>query len=238
MLRFGAIGKDALGRWFLGAGSGGDLESGQETPEPEVGADIIWPFDELKPRHLGLYPCAAPIGGGIALTRKEPTIDSGAGYWRIVLGGIAIKTRANILLWRGLEAECEGRARTFAITIPDGKRAPWPAAPGGSIDAVSVSEVQAGSTGVQISPVDIGDIEPGMLFSVADRLYRIIRVDGDSSVFDCIFWPVAREAWPSGMSLEFRRPLCRVRLADDSGMSLEFDGHKRADATVEFVEAL
>src|SRR5262245_50538336 len=59
-------------------------------------ADIEWPFDDLKPRHIGIYPVAAPIGGGIALTGKEPVIDSGAGFWRIALGGIPVKTRANI----------------------------------------------------------------------------------------------------------------------------------------------
>lgn len=235
MLGFNAIGRAALGRW---GGAGGGEEVPDDTDAPEIGADILWPFDELKPRHIGIHPCVSPIGGGVALTGKEATIDSGAGYWRIVLGGIPVKTRANILLWRGLEAECEGRSRTFAITIPDGKRAPWPGTPGSAIDAESADGVAAGSTGVQIVPLNMADPEVGMGFSVADRYYQITRVDGESAVFDCIFWPPAREAWPAGQTLEFRRPLCRVRLASDDGMSLELDGHKRADQTVEFVEAI
>jgi hypothetical protein len=240
MLRFDAIGRDALGRWVLGAGGSGTGESGsgEAIPTPVVGADITWPFDDLKPRDIGIYPCASPIGGGIALTGKEPVIDSGVGYWRIVLGAIPVKNRTNILIWRSLEAQAEGRGRTFAIPIYDGKRAPWPDIPGGAIDAESVSDVQAGATTIQIFPIDIGDISVGMHFSVADRLYRITRVDGESSLFDCQIWPSVREAFPAGMTLEFRRPLCRVRLASDDGMSLELDQHKRAEATVEFVEAI
>lgn len=222
----------------IGGGFSGPGETGEAIPEPEVEADILWPFDDLKPRDIGIYPVAAPIGGGFALTGKEPVTDSGAGYWRIVLGAIPVKTRTNILIWRGLEAEAEGRGRTFAIPIYDGKRAPWPDLPGGAIDAEAVADVQAGATGIQISPISIGDLEPGMHFSVADRLYRIVRVDGESSVFDCIIWPPVRDAFPAGMALEFRRPLCRVRLANDLGMSLDLDGHKRAEVSVEFVEAI
>lgn len=233
MLGFDAIGRDALGRWVLGVGSGSDTD----TPTPEIGADEVWPFDDLKPRDIGIYPCSAPIGGGVALTGKEPTIDSGSGYWRIVLGGIPVKTRANILLWRGLEASLEGRGRTIAIPIYDGKRAPWTGEPGGAIDAESASSVPGGATSIQIIPNDIGDIEVGMHFSVADRLYRVTRADGESALFDCTIWPPIRDAFPSGMPLEFRRPICRVRLARDDGMALTLDGHKRSEATVEFVEA-
>lgn len=199
-------------------------------------SELQWPFDELKPRHIGIYPVAAPIGGGVSLTGKEPTIATAGGYWRIVLGGIPVKTRANILLYRGMEASLEGRGRSVAITIPDGKRAPWPGTPGGTIDAESVSDVPAGSTGLQIVPIDIGEVEVGMHFSVEERLYRLIRVDGESGVVDCIIWPPVREAWSSGQALEFRRPVCRVRQASDDGMALALQGHKRNEATLEFVE--
>src|SRR5262245_46422326 len=78
-------------------GTGGTGETGGGIPTPEIEADNIWPFDDLKPRHIGIYPMGAPIGGGVSLTGKEPTRDSGAGFWRFVLGGIPIKDRATIL---------------------------------------------------------------------------------------------------------------------------------------------
>jgi hypothetical protein len=242
MLGFTAIGRETLGRWVRGVGTGvGGEETGEETGEslasPEVGADVLWPFDDLKPRDIGIYPCFANIGGGVALTGKEAVTTSTGGYWRIMLGAIPVKTRANILAYRVIEAQLEGRANTVAIPIYDGKRAPWPASPGGTIDAESVNQVEEGATGVQILQNNIGDLEVGMHFSVADRLYRIERADGESAFFDCIIWPPVRDAWPAGQALEFRRPLCRVRLADDLGMALTLDGLKRGEVSVEFVEA-
>lgn len=235
MLVFDAIGRQTLGRWVLSA-TGETGETGEPATDDE--ADYTWPTDDLKPRDIGIYPCAAPIGGGIELTGKEPTIDSGAGYWRIVFGAIPVKTRENIRRWRALEAQLEGRGRTLVVPIYDGKRAPWPGSPGGTIEAETVTAVPAGATGLQILMTNIGDVSAGMHFSVGHRLYRIKRVDGDSAVLDVTIWPPVRFAIPAGTSLEFRRPLCMVRLADDRGMSLDLDGHKRAEPTVEFVEAI
>lgn len=236
MLGFNAIGRETLGRWVRGVGSGGG-DTGEAIPEPEIGADVTWPFDDLKPRDIGIYPCFANIGGGVSLSGKEPVTTSSAGYWRFVLSGIPVKTRANILAWRAIEAQLEGRGKTVAIPVYDGKRAPWPAAPGGSIDAESFGDVQAGDTALQIVPTNIADLQSGMGFSVADFYYRIVEVQGDSSVFDVTIFPPVREAFPAGQALEFRRPICRVRLADDLGMSLDLDGLKRGEVTVEFVEA-
>jgi len=204
----------------------------------EDGADFQWPFDDLKPRDIGIYPVGAPIGGGVSLTGKEPTIDSGAGFWRIVLGGIPVKTRDAICAWRALESGLEGRGKTIAIPIYDGKRAPWPDTPGGSIDSETVGAVPRGSTTLHITLENIGEVYAGMHFSIRDRLYRVKTVQGDSATFDIEIWPKLREAVESGQALEFRRPLCRVRLARDDGMALRLDGHKRGEATLEFVEAL
>ena len=237
MLQFDAIGRQALGRWALGAGSGESGESGEAIPAPEIEADFTWPFDDLKPRDIGIYPMFGNIGGGIALTGKERVTTSSGGYWRFVLGAIPVKNRTNILIWRGIEAQLEGRGKTIAIPIFDGKRAPWPASPGGSIDAESFGDVEAGDTEIQIIPTNMADPEPGMGFSVADRYYRIIEVEGESAVFGVRIFPPVRDAWPAGQALEFRRPICRVRLADHLGMSLDLDGHKRSFPSVEFVEA-
>lgn len=204
----------------------------------EADADVTWPFDDLKPRDIGIFPVAAPIGGGIALTGKEPTIDSGAGYWRIVLGAIPVKTRANIYAFRALEAQLEGRGRTIAIPIYDGKRAPWPATPGGAIDAEATDGALEGATTLQILPVNIAEIEVGMFFSAGNRLYRVKAVQGDSNVFDVEIWPPLRADIEAGEALEFGRPVCLCRLADDLGMALALDGHKRGEATIEFVEAI
>lgn len=235
MLGFDAIGRQTLGRWVKGVG-GGAGETGEDFVD-DAEADFEWPFDDLKPRHIGIYPVFANIGGGVSLTGKEPVTTSAGGYWRFVLGGIPVKTRTNILKWREIEGKLEGRGKTIAIPLYDGKRAPWPGTPGGTIAAETVTEVAEGATGLQILLTNIGDLHEGMHFSVVHRAYRIIRIDGQSDVFDCTIWPPLRHAIQAGTALEFRRPVCMVRLADDLGMSLDLDGLKRGEATVEFVEA-
>lgn len=227
---------------ILALGEPGESTGGIETPEPEIfipeAADEEWPVDFLKPRDIGIYPIAAPIGGGVALTGKEPTIDSGAGFWRLVLGAIPVKTRANILRFRGLEASLEGRGRTIAVPFYDGKRAPWPGNPGGIIEAESAGAVPEGSTNINIVTTNIADIQVGMHFAAGQRIYRIKSLNAESNVLSCEIWPKTREEIPSGTSLDFRRPTCIMRLARDDGMSLELDGLKHGEATVEFVEAI
>jgi len=63
----------------IGGGAG---ETGEPLPSPEIEADFEWPFDDLKPRDIGIYPCFANIGGGVSLTGKEPVTTSQGGYWR------------------------------------------------------------------------------------------------------------------------------------------------------------
>lgn len=198
-----------------------------------------WPFDDLKPRHIGIYPCAATIGGGTALTRKEPAIDSGAGYWRIEYGGIPINSRARILLWRKLEVMLEGRAREISLPIYDGKRAPWLGAPGGAITATANAAAAIGATSMSINATSSGALKVGQFFSPAGRLHRITRINSTvGSVYGVNIWPKLRDAIGSGDALDFRRPTCRCRLANDDGMALNLELLRSGDASVTFEEAL
>lgn len=195
-----------------------------------------WPIDEFCPRHLGIYPMAAPIGGGVSLAGKEPTIDSGCGYWRIELGGFYVKTRAQILLWRGLEAMFRGRARTMLVPFSDGKRAPWLTV-GGPITVTANAAVAKGATAVALNATSAGPLLVGQHFSAGHWGYRIIGISGPvGSVYTATIWPKTREAIASGEALEFRRPVVRCRLEDDNGMNLPLHLLKRGDATVTFVE--
>lgn len=213
-----------------------------ETDEafPLTGAsEGAWPFDNLKPRHIGIYPCAATIGGGVALTKKEPAIDSGAGYWRIEYGSIPILDRAHILLWRKMELLFEGRARVVSILIFDGKRAPWLGAPGSAITATANASAAVGATSMSINVTSGGALKKGMHFSPVGRLHRITKINSTvGSVYGVNVWPKLREAVASGTALEFRRPTCRVRLASDDGMALRLELLRFGDPSVTFEEAL
>jgi hypothetical protein len=197
-----------------------------------------WPFDDLKPRHIGIYPCAATIGGGVALTRKEPAIDSGAGYWRIEYGSIPITPRALILLWRKMEMLFEGRARVVSVPIYDGKRAPWLTV-GGAITATANASAAVDATAMSINVASGGALKVGMHFSALGRLHRIIGITSTvGSVYGVNIWPKLRDAIGSGDALDFRRPTCRVRLASDDGMALNLELLRLGDPSVTFEEAL
>lgn len=199
-------------------------------------ADFEWPYDDLKPRHLRIEPCAFPIGGGFGLAGREPTIDSGAGYWRIVLGGFYIKTRAQVHLWRALQAEFEGRGKTVLLPFFDGKRAPWVTV-GGAITATANADALKGATSFSILATSTGTLLKGMHFSVGNFGHRMTAVSGPvASVYTCTIWPKLREDVASGATVEFRRPVGRFRLERDDGMRLPLRLLKNGEASVAFVE--
>lgn len=196
-----------------------------------------WPYDDLKPRHIGIHPIAAPIGGGVALTGREPAIDSGCGYWRIVYGGVDVRTRAKILAWRAMEGRFGGRSHPILIYLFDGKRAPWTSTPGGAITATANASVAQGATSIAINATSAGELKIGQHFSYGHHPYRITDISGPvGSVYTCTIWPKSREAIASGAALEFRRPIIRVRLEDDGGMSLPLHLLKRGETSIAFVE--
>lgn len=196
-----------------------------------------WPFDDLKPRDIQIQLCSAPIGGGMSLTGREPTVDSDARYWRIVLGAIPVKTRTAILIWRALQLRFGGRARSILLHIYDGKRAPWVSTPGGPITATANAAVAKGSTSIAINASSAGELLVGQHFSAGHWLYRIKTISGPvANVYTCTIEPKTREAIASGASLEFRRPVVRCRQEDDNGMKLELYLNRFGEATVAFVE--
>lgn len=196
-----------------------------------------WPFDDLKPRHIGIHKIASPIGGGTAITKREPTISSGNGFWRIVYGGIPVKTRTQILLWRAMEIKFEGRGASLLIPIYDGKRAPWPGTPGGSLQAVADAAVAAGATSIAIDGTGLAALQAGMHFSAGHYLHRIQAITATvGDVYTCTIWPKTREAIADGAALEFGIPRIRVRLADDDAMRLPLTHHRFGEGNITFIE--
>ncbi len=200
----------------------------------------FWPVNDLKPRHIGIYPCAATIGGGIALTGKEPAIDSGAGYWRIEYGSVRLRNRDDILTWREWEAITEGRGKLIAIPVFDGKRAPWPGGiAGATIDIEANAAASTGDTSIELLVNDAADPEVGMHFSAGYWMYRLKTVtDMGGGVFACTIWPKLRADIAAAEALNFSRPLLRVRLETDDAMALDLRLLKFGDPDVTFVEAL
>lgn len=216
------------------------LSLAEETDEALAILALItdyWPFDDLKPRQIGIHKIASPIGGGTAITKREPTISSGNGFWRIVYGGIPVKTRTQILLWRAMEIKFEGRGASILIPIYDGKRAPWPGTPGGSLQAVADAAVAAGATSIAIDGTGLAALQAGMHFSAGHYLHRIQAITATvGDVYTCTIWPKTREAIADGAALEFGIPRIRVRLADDDAMRLPLTHHRFGEGNITFIE--
>jgi hypothetical protein len=201
---------------------------------------VRWPFSAMKPRHIGIYPCAATLGGGVALTGKEPVIESGAGFWKIFYGSVRLRDLSARLTWREFEAILEGRGKMIVIPIYDGKRAPWPGGvAGAAIDIEANADAAKGDTALEILVNAAATPEVGMHFSAGYWLYRIKDIeDLGGGVFAVNIWPKLRADIASGDALEFARPVLRARLETDDAMALDLNLLRFGDPDVSFVEAL
>ena len=87
-------------------------------------------------------------------------------------------------------------------------------------------------------------LQAGQHFSIdhttkEHRLYRIKSVtDNEDGTSTLTFWPPLREAVAADERLEFDRPKCRMRLADDQGMDLGLQAGSFGFPDVTFIEDL
>jgi len=223
-----------------------DTEPCGETVEPPCNA--TWPFDELQPRSVGIHLVPATIGGGPAMAGGNEQVAATAnGFWRFTYGEIRVHDRDQILKWRAMEVLLEGRAGVICLHAYDGKRAPWLTV-GGAIVASASGAFAAGATSGSIKVTTGGVLLPGMFFSWEDtssggiagpRLYCLKTVgapSGSPPVYPVTIFPPIRAAIAADELLEFARPMCRARLADDRSMSLPLHLLEHASQTVEFEE--
>lgn len=200
-------------------------------------ADVTWDADSLKPKDVALAIRAFSAGGGRTLRGIEQVVQPDAGRWEITFGNIRIHTIDDVLQWREYEILIGGRAKTVLVPVHDGKRAPWLSTPGGAITATIFGSIARRATTGFISVTSGGTLEEGMHYSVGERLYRIREVISTvGSLYGVTFFPPAREAISNGATAEFRRPVCRCRLATDDQMNIVLEVLRYAFPSVVFLE--
>lgn len=211
-----------------------DLSACGDTTEPAV--DGEWPHDVLRPRHVGLHVVPATLGGGMSYGDLENSVATSTGYWRVEYREVMIRSKAQRLAWRKLEAIANGCGGVLRIPLYDSKRAPWVTV-GGAITVTTPSGFAVGATSGTLNVTSAGVIYEGMHFSYNDRAYRIVQVNSVAgSLYHVTIWPNVRTAIPAAASLEFRRPTLRVRLRRDDGMDVTLKLLKHAEPNVEFEE--
>lgn len=225
-----------------------DTEPCGETVEPACLAE--WPLRLLQPRSVGIFYVPANIGGGPAMAGGNEQVAATAnGFWKFTYADIPIHDLPQILRMRELEVLLEGRAGVICLQAYEGKRAPWLTV-GSPIVASADSAIAADATSGSIKMTSGGVLRPGMFFSWENTtsgsnsgpwLYCLETVgapSGSPPVYPVTFVPPARAAIADDDPLEFDHPMCRGRLADDRGLTLELDLLEHASHTVEFEEAI
>lgn len=221
---------------------------------------ILWPVGVLRPRNVSFDIYPRTLAGPTSVSGKTQTVSSDAGIWRITFGDITVRNRAEVLAWRGIDAILEGRLNPILVPfcrayqpVPDG------AVAAGLYDGVqhdddtpfddeteygaTVIEVEtsasaaAGATSMAVTIGYADTIVPGQVFSIGERAYRVRTITYASDTAATItFRPPLRDAVASAAELNFDNPVCRMRLASDSEMTLPLAGRRRATETVNFVE--
>lgn len=200
---------------------------------------VAWsPTDEtLCPGAITVELVADTAGGDRSLTNKRQFVQADAGFWRIVLHRLRIRSNDEVLAHRTREVLFNGRSGTALIPVYDRKRAPIP--PGGApIVATADDPIVANAVAANIKVTTGAALEPGMQFSTAaGRMYRLRTVGTPvGNVYPVTFRPPVREAIADNAPLEFDYPVLLARLENDTAMNVMLDLMRDATPTVPFVE--
>lgn len=217
----------------------------------------LWPIDTLRPIGIAVNQAAANVKGSPSLSGLTQRMASDAGRWRIAMKGVHLKTKEQIRCWRALEARAEGQLGQIIVEIADIDRPPEPLYIEGPIthsDGTTFSDgswyvdtphaaelaasVAVGATQMQITVI-FGDLpEPGQLFSIGVRLYKIMEtLATDGTTVTVKVWPPARDIANATDKVEFSRPKLLCRLASDDEMAMApLDYGRWGAADVNFIE--
>lgn len=234
---------------------------------------LPWP-SILVPSSEKWNPNTSPSrGGGRGVLNQEQVVAAPTGYTTASLT-IPCPDRPRVLAMRALLAGLDGRAGAVLIGPGEVNRAPWNVSPltGGKIsyaqgardvaidpafavnpDTTSVLNftVSGGApmnaTTMNVRRVQGGVIEPGMMFSIGNRLHIVTALPngeltapglpGPAGVLPIQFRPWLRADYLDGTPIEFGRPLATMRLATDDTGAMELQLSRTGVVALDLVEA-
>jgi hypothetical protein len=221
-----------------------------------------WPLT-LFPQAQGFNPRGMVVGGPPSLTGRTMVGSIDAGYWTATLAGFVVNTKDRVKGYRALRALLEGGAHQVRMPVFDCRHAPWPVDISGRsvssagpvqfsdgsefsdgsslyqpiITAETVGDTALRSTLITINFLNVGEVVGGEYFSIGDRLYVIKSViEEDDTELTLSIWPPLREVVADGTPVNFDRPACLMRLADEATMDLMLESGRRAFPDLSFVE--
>ena len=226
---------------------------------------IMWPDKVLPPQNVNFDIAPRTLAGPSSISGYTQVVASDAGLWKATFGNVVVNRRDRVLTFRAIAVLLEGRLNPILVPRCHAYQ-PNPGnadslAPG-FYDGVPHSDGTFFSDGtgyvgstfsatirfnLAIRAVSLvldieaggGTIQPGQDFSIGERMYRVRSVTYSSSATATVaFRPPLREAVAAGTSVNFDKPVCRMRLASDDEMNLELQLRRFGAPTVNFIEAL
>lgn len=218
---------------------------------------IRWPDAVLRPQNVAFDIAPRSLAGPSSVSGVTQVVASDAGIWKATLGGVIVKSRAEVLAFRAIANLLEGRLGTILVPlcrayqpVPADSDALYDDVPhsddslfeddtgyvGTVIDVVAAAPAAVRAVSMTVTVNYAGDIEPGQHFSLGERLYRVRTFDAGTGAMT--FRPPLREAAAAGDALNFDDPVCLMRLASDDAMNLELSLRRFGNPTVNFIEAL
>lgn len=216
-----------------------------------------WPAD-LAPRGVSFVGRGRTVMGAATLSGQSQVASYDAGSWVARLSTVNAGGTANVKAYRALLAKLEGGAHQVAVPVFDLANAPWPN-PGGAagnlvadqpwddsfyfddgfgwaepaIEVTLSAAASARATNISVTKTTIGTVRGGEYFSIADHLHILLNEEDDGTWH---IWPPLREDVALGVALNFDRPVCRMRLAEESSGDLALERGIFGFPDLEFVE--
>lgn len=228
----------------------------------------LWPRRELPFGKVQFDRASRNTAGASDIFGGSQIVASDAGVWRATYSDIIVHQQGTdrILLWNAMGGLLEGRLNSIVMPVHVKGRRPLPdGLTDAMIDASESIPFSDGSrlsdgsgyanvwidtrlwngaarraTTLTIQKVACGTIQPGMRFSIGDRLYEVRTVVSQGEVLASVtVRPPLREAVAKGERVNFAFPVCRMRLASDAEMDLtELPADIAAFPTIKLVEAI
>lgn len=205
-----------------------------------------WPRDLLIARDITIALVPRTLRSPPSLTGRTQVVASDAPLWSVTFDGIEVRSAAQVLAWRALEARLEGQLGTVLVPLygawqPNFGRPRWPdllATPGKYNSVTATAPAAARTASLDFEIEHGGPIEPGHGFSIGQRYYRArsVTMDEGEATGTMTIQPYLRDAVADGAELVFDRPVCRMRLASDGEMRLTMVQHRAGEGSVTFIE--
>lgn len=224
-------------------------------------ADLLhWPGDLLTPLECRPNPNPFTRSGGRSLGGVKPAVRTDLGFWTIDLVGVPVHSADQRRTWNAIRRHLSGSAGVIVVPAWSLDTAPYASGEfeaatvlphdddtlfdddtgyeQSAISVVSDGVTPLGATTIRLRIINADTNLVGVRFSYEHALYETgpaIEINGD--IWTVSISPAVRALIPSGADLEFDRPTCVCRLADDRGMDGGVDAVPFERRSVSFVEA-